>query len=141
MLTAVLLTSAAATPTRAAPVAAAPKDKGEVLAAWTQTSTASYGRWLLARENRGAWKAYGFDWATDGCTGGPDQPFGYDFRLACYRHDFGYRNYGEAGTFRKHKKRLDLAFRADLGRVCDQRPFCLVLAGTYYTAAVTFGHA
>lgn len=33
------------------------------------------------------------DWSSDGCTSSPDNPFGFPFTPACYRHDFGYQNY------------------------------------------------
>ncbi|MFG1609635.1 phospholipase [Actinoplanes sp. NPDC049265] len=121
--------------------AATPTDKAAVLNSWTQPSAASFAKWRTARADKGAWKAYGFDWSTDGCTGGPDRPFGYDFRLACYRHDFGYRNYGRAGDFKANKVRLDRAFLGDMQRTCGHAPLCLVLAATYYRAAVRFGHA
>jgi hypothetical protein len=32
------------------------------------------------------------DWASDGCSSSPDNPFGFDFIEECHRHDFGYRN-------------------------------------------------
>ena len=141
LLAATLLAVATPAPAHAAP----PDNKDAVLAAWTQPAAASFAKWHLAREHKAAWKKYRFDWSTDGCTGGPERPFGYDFRQACYRHDFGYRNYGEAGTFRRNKARLDYAFLADLGRVCKRqqpvrRPLCVVLARTYYSAAQRFGH-
>jgi hypothetical protein len=143
ILVAALLTGA--TPTSAG-AATTPDDKDRVLRAWTQPAAASFAKWRIARTNKDAWADYRFNWATDGCTGGPDRPFGHDFRLPCYRHDFGYRNYGEAGQFRQHKRRLDLAFLADLRRVCDseppvRRPGCDALATLYYGAAVRFGHA
>ncbi|PHH78427.1 hypothetical protein CDD80_6932 [Ophiocordyceps camponoti-rufipedis] len=49
---------------------------------------------LLA--NSKIWK--GFDWSTDACTSLPDEPFGFDFKWACIRHDFGYRNYRRLGV-------------------------------------------
>jgi hypothetical protein len=138
LVAAAVMVAGTAAPAQAAP----PGDKDAVLAVWTQPEAASFAKWSIARANKAAWKAYGFDWSTDGCTGGPDQPFGYDFRLPCYRHDFGYRNYGRASTFKANKARLDRAFLSDMRRVCDHKgPLCRVLAGTYYRAAVRFGHA
>ncbi|OAL49097.1 hypothetical protein IQ07DRAFT_654624 [Pyrenochaeta sp. DS3sAY3a] len=32
------------------------------------------------------------DWTSDACTSWADRPFKFDFKFACYRHDFGYRN-------------------------------------------------
>ena len=84
-----------------------------VLSSWTQTSTASYDSWNTARQNQGAWVAYGFDWSTDLCSNSPDNPLGFDFRLSCHRHDFGYRNYKAVGQFSANKSRLDDAFYAE----------------------------
>ena len=41
---------------------AAPADKPQVLASWTQTSASSYNQWAAARANQGAWAAY--QWPT-----------------------------------------------------------------------------
>lgn len=127
-----------------APADAAPPDKPAVLASWTQTSVASYNAWNAARQNQASWAAYKFDWSTDYCTTSPDNPVGFDFRLACQRHDFGYRNYGAAGQFPANKSRLDDMFHQDLSRRCDTynaavRPACDSLAWTYYQAARQFG--
>uniref|UniRef100_UPI004040031A hypothetical protein n=1 Tax=Streptomyces sp. DSM 41634 TaxID=3448656 RepID=UPI004040031A len=56
----------------AAPSSAAPADKPQVLSSWTQTSASSHNAWNAARNNRGAWSAYGFDWSTDYCSSSPD---------------------------------------------------------------------
>ncbi|MCO8275537.1 phospholipase [Actinoplanes sp. TRM 88003] len=124
--------------------AADPTDKAAVLAAWTQPAAASYTAWNNARLNQAAWASYGFDWTTDYCTTSPDQPSGFDFRLACRRHDFGYRNYDAAGLFPANKTRLDETLYADLSRRCDTynaivRPACDGLAWTYYQAARQLG--
>ncbi|THA48663.1 hypothetical protein E6R62_28965 [Streptomyces sp. A1136] len=121
-----------------------PSDKPRVLGDWTQTGVASYDAWADARAHRRDWAAYDFDWTTDYCTTSPDNPFGFPFRMACARHDFGYRNYGAAGLFRAYKPRLDDAFHADLKRVCAhyagaRRASCLSTAWTYYQAVKTFG--
>ena len=120
-----------------APAAASPADKAAVLATWTQPTAAAFEEWQAARQNRDAWTAYGFVWTTDYCTGGPERPLGFDFRLPCARHDFGYRNYRAAGTLAKHKRRLDRAFHGDLTRTCRTyrvvlRPVCATLAWTYF---------
>jgi opacity protein-like surface antigen len=128
----------------AAPASAAAADKLTVLSDWTQTSSASYAQWNAARSDRDAWASYGFDWSTDNCSTSPDQPLGFDFRLSCQRHDFGYRNYKDAGRFPANKARLDSAFYADLKRRCATysplvQPACYSLAWTYYTAVDIFG--
>lgn len=128
----------------AASASAAPADKSQVLSSWTQTSASSFNAWNAARQNQGAWAAYGFDWSTDYCTSSPDNPFGFPFQLPCARHDFGYRNYKAEGTFSAHKARLDSAFYEDLKRVCANysgatRTACNSTAWTYYQAVNIFG--
>lgn len=123
----------------AAPVAAAPGDRDEVLSSWTQTSRASFERWNAARLRPAGWAGYRFDWSTDLCTDAPDRPLGFDFRLACRRHDFGYRNYAGTGRFQAVRPRLDRVFLADLTSTCARyrpatRPACTALAWTYYQA-------
>jgi hypothetical protein len=129
----------------AAPSAdAAPADKPQVLASWTQTSASSYHTWVAARGNRSAWAAYAFDWSTDYCSSSPDNPFGFPFSTSCARHDFGYRNYKALGTFSANKSRLDSAFYEDLKRVCARysgatKSACNSTAWTYYQAVKAFG--
>ncbi|MBB1254201.1 hypothetical protein H3146_12595 [Streptomyces sp. OF3] len=123
---------------------AVPADKPRVLASFTQTSATSYNSWASANSNRSAWSAYRFDWTTDYCTTSPDNPFGFPFKSACQRHDFGYRNYKEIGGFSANKARLDSAFHEDLKRVCNRysgatRTSCHGLAWTYYQAVRAFG--
>lgn len=115
-----------------------------VLSSWTQTSSASQNAWLSARANQGAWAGYAFDWSTDYCSSSPDNPLGFDFRLSCARHDFGYRNYKAVSLFPSNKSRLDSAFYQDLERKCATystvvRPACDSLAWTYYQAVKAFG--
>lgn len=145
----ILLTTIAATAALAlglaGPAQAVTLDqKLAVLSSWTQTSVTSYDAWNGARVNQGAWTEYGFDWSTDFCSSSPDNPLGFDFKLSCYRHDFGYRNYKQVGQFSANKPRLDDAFYADLRRKCATynalvRPACYSLAWTYYQAVRTFG--
>ncbi|KFG76918.1 phospholipase [Streptomyces mutabilis] len=128
----------------AATADAAPADKTQVLASWTQTSASSYNAWAAARANQSAWAAYGFDWTTDYCSSSPDNPFGFPFSNSCARHDFGYRNYKDAGTFSANKSRLDSAFHEDLKRVCARytgatKTACNSTAWTYYQAVKAFG--
>jgi hypothetical protein len=103
----------------------------------------------LPRVERGAlhpdrWSSYQFIWTSDYCSDGPDRPAGFDFRLPCRRHDFGYRNYKAMGGFKEARARLDQAFYADLRRQCATyrlalRPPCATLAWTYYKAARHYG--
>ncbi|WP_275465552.1 phospholipase [Streptomyces noursei] len=128
----------------AAPAQAVPADKPQVMASFTQTSAASYGNWLAARNAQGNWAAYAFDWSTDYCSKSPDNPFGFPFKLSCARHDFGYRNYKKAGTFAANKPRLDSALYEDLKRVCAgysgaKKTSCSGLAWTYYQAVKKLG--
>jgi hypothetical protein len=123
---------------------AAPADKPQVLATWTQTSASSYNSWVAARSNQSAWSAYGFDWSTDYCSSSPDNPFGFPFSTSCARHDFGYRNYKALGTFSANKARVDSAFYEDLKRVCAgysgaSKTACNSTAWTYYQAVKAFG--
>jgi hypothetical protein len=124
--------------------AATTAQKLTVLAGWTQPTAASYHAWNDARLHRAAWASYRFDWSTDYCTASPERPLGYDFTLACWHHDFGYRNYKAMGRFAANKDRLDVVFYADLRRVCATyrlvlQPACYSLAWTYYEAVHIFG--
>nr|WP_245833829.1 phospholipase [Streptomyces aidingensis] len=126
------------------PADAAPSDKPDMLTSFTQTGKASYDAWKRAEADRGAWAEYEFDWTTDYCSKSPDKPLGFPFGTACQRHDFGYRNFKDLGTFKDHKKRLDDAFHADLRRICNRystfrKSACRSLAWTYYRAVHTFG--
>jgi hypothetical protein len=123
---------------------AVPADKPQVLAGFTQTSLTSYNAWASANANRSAWAAYDFNWTTDYCSSSPDNPFGFPFSKACQRHDFGYRNYKEIGTFSANKSRIDSAFYEDLKRVCNRysgatKTSCNSTAWTYYQAVRAFG--
>lgn len=129
----------------AAPAAAVTQQQRlAVLSSWTQTSASSYLAWNSARLHQSAWAEYGFNWSTDLCSSSPDNPLGFDFRLSCHRHDFGYRNYKQVGQFPANKPRLDDAFYADLKRKCATypsyvRPACYSLAWVYYQAVKQFG--
>ncbi|HET9380052.1 MAG TPA: phospholipase [Streptomyces sp.] len=123
---------------------AVPADKASVLSSWTQTSASSYSAWASAEANRSAWAAYEFNWSTDYCSSSPDNPFGFPFEKSCQRHDFGYRNYKEMGTFSANKSRIDSAFYEDLKRVCARysgatKTSCDGLAWTYYQAVKNLG--
>ncbi|MDI2132257.1 phospholipase [Yinghuangia seranimata] len=72
------------------------------------------------------------DWSSDGCTGVPDAPFGYDFTTACWRHDFGYRNFKDQGRFTEDARGdIDDVFRKDMHHLCDGRPLCDATAELY----------
>ncbi|MEU5363171.1 phospholipase [Streptomyces sp. NPDC005925] len=123
---------------------AVPADKAQVLSSWTQTSASSYNAWAAAEANRSAWSAYAFNWSTDYCSSSPDNPFGFPFKKACQRHDFGYRNYKEMGTFSANKAHVDSALYEDLKRVCNgysggTKTSCDSLAWTYYQAVKNLG--
>jgi hypothetical protein len=123
--------------------AAAPT-KLTLLSSWTQTSVTSYNAWITARHNPGQYASYAFDWSTDYCSSSPDNPLGFDFRLSCAHHDFGYRNYKAVGQFPANKDRVDSMFYADLKRKCATysgalQPPCYSLAWTYYQAVHLFG--
>ncbi|WP_333776157.1 phospholipase [Streptomyces sp. IBSBF 3136] len=123
---------------------AAPADKPQVLAGFTQTSASGYNSWAAARANQSAWASYDFDWSTDYCSSSPDNPLGFPFKMSCARHDFGYRNYKAAGTFSANKARLDSALYEDLKRVCNgysgaTKTACDSTAWTYYQAVKAFG--
>jgi hypothetical protein len=94
------------------------------------------------------------DWSSDGCSlpmpvkKYGQNPFGWPYRQACERHDFGYRNYIEqkrctnspnGGT----RKLIDQVFLADLRGICAHvkaRKRCNALAAVYYNAVRRFGH-
>lgn len=136
----IVLALVVATPATAVTLA----QKLAVMFSWTQPATASYNEWDSARLNQAAWVEYELDWSTNYCTASPDQPLGFDFRLSCYRHDFGYRNYQAVDDFSANKPRLDDAFYFDLKAKCATyssvvRPACYSLAWTYYQAVKIFG--
>jgi hypothetical protein len=119
-------------------------EKLAVLSNWTQTSVSSYNSWYSARQSQSTWSTYQFDWSTDYCSDSPDEPLGFDFRMPCARHDFGYRNYKAVQQFPANKSHVDDSFYADLKRKCAQynvivRPSCYSLAWTYYQAVRVFG--
>jgi hypothetical protein len=143
-LLAAILTVLAVIGTAGPAYAVTAAEKAAVLSSFTQTDVSSYHRWNSARQNQGAWAAYGFTWGTDYCSASPDNPIGFDFKLSCWRHDFGYRNHKAIGAFAANKSRIDSAFYADLKRKCATystvvRPACYSLAWTYYQAVSVFG--
>ncbi|KAG5978015.1 hypothetical protein E4U55_006415 [Claviceps digitariae] len=84
------------------------------------------------------------DWWSDGCTDAPDNPFGFRYTPACWRHDFGYDNFRQQRRFTKDNKgRIDINFRDDMMYICDNngkaRGPCKTLARLYYFAVSKFG--
>ncbi|KAI6778366.1 uncharacterized protein J7T54_000484 [Emericellopsis cladophorae] len=83
------------------------------------------------------------NWETDGCTSSPDNPFGFPFLPACWRHDFGYGNYRNQSRFTtKARLKIDKKFKKDLYYQCKDssaRLVCKSLAAVYFTAVRAFG--
>ncbi|ROW15698.1 hypothetical protein VPNG_02199 [Cytospora leucostoma] len=83
------------------------------------------------------------DWDTDGCSHVPDLPLNFNFRWACWRHDFGYTNYHNQHRFTKAAKAaIDRNFRKDLHYQCTKETpewMCYILADTYYAGVKVFG--
>ena len=127
------------------PASAATLDqKVALLSSFTQPTAASQAAWAAARRDPGAYADYHLDWSTDYCSDSPDQPLGFDFRMPCARHDFGYRNYTAVARFPGNKDRIDTSFYYDLKVRCARynvvvRPACYSLAWTYYEAVHNFG--
>jgi len=80
------------------------------------------------------------DWASDACSWSPDKPLGFDFKPACHRHDFGYRNNKKQGRWNADKKlRIDNAFKADMYSICGGNIICKGTANIYYAAVRKWG--
>ncbi|WP_219465169.1 phospholipase [Nonomuraea rhizosphaerae] len=121
------------------------EQKLAALSNFSQPTAASAAAWRAAWSNQGAWADYAFDWSTDLCSSSPDQPLGFDFRMPCRRHDFGYRNYKAVNQFPANKARIDSAFYFDMQQVCNgysgiAKSTCNGLAWTYYQAVKEFGN-
>jgi len=120
------------------------EQKVAVLSSFSQPTSSSASNWRSAWQNQAAWAEYAFDWSTDLCSSSPDQPLGFDFRMPCRRHDFGYRNYKAVGQFPANKSHIDDSFYFDMRQVCAgystiPRATCNSLAWTYYQAVREFG--
>lgn len=80
------------------------------------------------------------DWGSDGCSNSPDNPFGFNFVKACYRHDFGYRNYKRQSRFSEpNRLSIDNNFKKDLYEICAGNWACNRTADIYYAAVREFG--
>ncbi|CAM3671677.1 phospholipase [Kibdelosporangium persicum] len=80
------------------------------------------------------------DWSSDACSWSPDNPFGFQFKPACHRHDFGYRNNKRQNRFTSAQKlRIDDKFKADMYSTCGSNSACKATAEVYYAAVRQFG--
>ncbi|GAA3648204.1 phospholipase [Nonomuraea antimicrobica] len=143
-LVAVLTCPAAASAEAAQASTVTLEQKLAALDALTQPTEPSAAAWHDAWDSRASWGAYGFDWSSDLCSGSPDRPLGFDFRPACRRHDFGYRNYKALGRFPANKEHVDSAFLFDMRQVCVEyagarKTACDRLAWSYYQAVRRLG--
>ncbi len=104
--------------------------------------TATISQFVAARTAR---TPATLDWSSDGCStpfsiGLGDTGRSFNFRAACQRHDFGYRNSPRLGVWSStEKRRIDDRFYADMKTDCAPRPWtqrsnCLAWAGVYYQA-------
>ncbi|KAI9103021.1 prokaryotic phospholipase A2-domain-containing protein [Phlyctochytrium arcticum] len=119
-----------------------PTPEGQaLLLKWTQIPASSRDQFLQAQKESAKYSKapYNLIFATDGCDSSPDQPFGFDFRPACARHDFGYDNYKALNNLKPNKERVDLAFYEDMWAICGNSKTCKGTAWVYYTAVKNFG--
>jgi hypothetical protein len=90
-----------------------------------------------------------FDWSSDGCSAPIIESTGrtFDFRNACRRHDFGYRNYSRLDNGTKWtpalRARVDAVFLKDMHADCARRPrvvraSCTLWAQTFYRFVRTY---
>lgn len=89
------------------------------------------------------------DWSSDGCSAPIIESTGrtFDFRNACRRHDFGYRNYSRLDNGTKWtsalRARVDAVFLKDMQADCVRRPrvvraSCTLWAQTFYRFVRTY---
>lgn len=76
------------------------------------------------------------DFTDDGCSNVPDSGPYFDFKDACERHDFGYRNYKELGLFDEEKDSVDDQFLQDMKDHCATRG--LLAKGPCYAQAEAY---
>ena len=106
-------------------------------------------------DNKASKDGSAVNWSSDQCSAPfpvkkySQNPFNWQFHLACDRHDFGYRNYiGQGRCTNKPnggtRKKIDNRFLSDLHLyVCAKvknTKGCNVLAQVYYQAVRKFGH-
>ena len=98
-----------------------------------------------------------YDWSSDGCStplpvGLGDTGRSYNFRAACQRHDFGYRNFRLLDAAGAHgqwwnettRRRIDDQFLTDMLVSCAPRPWtqrtsCRAWARVYHRAVRVAG--
>jgi len=87
------------------------------------------------------------DWTTDGCSAPVVGSAGrsFNFRRACVRHDFGYRNTKRLGSFDEPMRHaIDERFHLDMVESCAPRRNtykirCLAWAEVFYTSVHAMG--
>jgi Prokaryotic phospholipase A2 len=101
-------------------------------------------QFIAARESAG--RDPRLDWSSDDCSAPLVGSTGlsFDFTDACRRHDFGYRNTKDLGSFARHKAEIDARFHQDMYDHCATRNVflrasCFGWADRFYWAVVTFG--
>jgi hypothetical protein len=106
-------------------------------------------------DNKASKDGSAVNWSSDQCSAPfpirkySQNPFNWQFHLACDRHDFGYRNYiGQGRCTNKPnggtRKKIDNQFLSDLHLyICAKvknKKGCNVLAQVYYRAVRSGGH-
>lgn len=89
------------------------------------------------------------DWTTDGCSAPVVGSSGrsFNFRSACIRHDFAYRNLARLGLLdAPTRARVDEVFRLDLMSTCSRKPTgsrirCLAWSEVFFAAVRAVGGA
>jgi Prokaryotic phospholipase A2 len=136
--------------------AVAPVDEFSFVSSWLSLGLQSTMPVFV--EARAAASPSWHDWTTDGCStpgavGLGDTGRSFNFRSACWRHDFSYRNtkladwlFNAGGRYWNSSNRyqIDRQLLADMKADCaprswTQRYSCLGWAETYYRAVRTFG--
>lgn len=86
------------------------------------------------------------DYSDDGCSAPITGSVGlhYDFREACDRHDFGYRNFKRLGLFDERKAEVDMIFFHDMQDSCGDifialRRHCRNMAFIYFQGVDKLG--
>lgn len=108
----------------------------------TVTDDYSFSKTLSQFSSIRAAKPYAgqLDWSSDACSWSPDKPLGFDFKPACHRHDFGYRNNKRQGRWNADKKlRVDNKFKSDMYAICGSNVVCKGTANVYYAAVRKWG--
>jgi hypothetical protein len=108
-----------------------------MLMALTQPTTSSWNNWYYAKTHGGApYQDYNFNWSSDNCSG-PPKDFEDSFRIACQRHDFGFRNYKAMALCARVRESLNYTFWVDMRRICGRfsglkQFYCARWADVYY---------